>query len=401
MAWNEPGGNNNDPWGNKKNDSGPPDLDEVFRNLQKKLEGLFGGKRSTGSGSGNGGSGGFNFPGKFGSIGLMVLGLIIGFLWLLSGIYIIQPAERGVVTQFGRFVKETDPGPHWHIPWPVQSYQRVNVDQTRSIELRQQDILTRDENIVVVDVAVNYKLDTALETPAADYLFNVESPDVTLRHAAESALRETVGQTLMDTVLTEGREVLADETLEKIQLTLDGYKSGIRVTAFNLKRAEAPEEVKEAFDDVVKAREDQQRFINQAEAYRNGVLPEARGEAVVITEQAHAYQAEVVNAAKGEAARFESLLTEYAKAPEITKERLYIESMESVLSKSSKVMVGTGDGGNNLMYLPLDKLMNNGSGGNSESVAPRSAPPSVNSQPSQQAPRTTSSSRLRSRGANR
>lgn len=400
MAWNEPGGNNNDPWGNKKNDSGPPDLDEVFRNLQKKLEGLFGGKRATGSGSGNGGSGGMNFPGKLGSIGLMVIGLIVGVLWLLSGIYIIQPAERGVVTQFGRFVKETGPGPHWHIPWPVQSYSRVNVDQTRSIELMKQDILTRDENIVVVDVAVNYKLDTALANPAADYLFNVESPDVTLRHAAESALRETVGQTLMDTVLTEGREVLADQTLEKIQQTLDGYESGIRVTAFNLKRAEAPEAVKEAFDDVVKAREDQQRFIDQAEAYRNGVLPQARGEAVVITEQARAYQAEVVNAAKGEAARFESLLTEYAKAPEITKERLYIESMESVLSKSSKVMVGTGDSGNNLMYLPIDKLINSGSNTNSsETAAPRSTP-SITTQPVQPNPRSTTSTRVRSRGSN-
>ena len=401
MAWNEPGGNNNDPWGNKKNDSGPPDLDEVFRNLQKKLEGLFGGKRSTGSGgSGSGGSGGFNFPGKLGSIGLMLIGLIAGVLWLLSGIYIIQPAERGVVTQFGRFVKETNPGPHWHIPWPVQSYQRVNVDQTRSIELRQQDILTRDENIVVVDVTVNYELDSALETPAADYLFNVESPDITLRHAAESALRETVGQTRMDTVLTEGREVLADETLEKIQQTLDGYKSGIRVTAFNLKRAEAPEAVKEAFDDVVKAREDQQRFINEAEAYRNGVLPKARGEAVVITEQALAYHAEVVNAAKGEAARFESLLTEYAKAPEITKERLYIESMESVLSKSSKVMVGTGEDGNNVMYLPIDQLMNRGSGSRaSEQTFPRPTE-LVAPQQTQQSSRTNNSNRTRSRGAN-
>ena len=397
MAWNEPGGNNNDPWGNKKNDSSPPDLDEVFRNLQKKLEGLFGGKRA--GGSGNGGSGGFNLPGKFGSIGLMILGLILGVLWLLSGIYIIQPAERGVVTQFGRFVKETRPGPHWHIPWPVQSFERVNVDQTRSIELRQQDILTRDENIVVVDIAVNYKLKTLAETPAADYLFNVDNPDVTLRHAAESALRETVGQTLMDTVLTEGREVLADQTLEKIQQTLDGYNSGIQVTAFNLKRAEAPEAVKEAFDDVVKAREDQQRFINESEAYRNGVLPEARGEAVIITEQARAYQAEVTNAAKGEASRFESLLIEYAKAPEITKERLYIESMESVLSRSSKVMVGTGDGGNNLMYLPLDKLM--GSGSTQQPVQTSPISPAQNSSPSRQPQqRDINSSRQRSRSSN-
>jgi len=370
MAWNEPGGNNNDPWGNKKNDSGPPDLDEVFRNLQKKLEGLFGGKRP--AGSGNGGSGGFNFPGKVGSIGLMLLGGILLTLWVLSGIYIIQPAERGVVTQFGRFVTETGPGPHWHIPWPVQAYERVNVDQTRSIELRQQDILTRDENIVVVDVAVNYKLNTALENPA---------------------------------VLTEGRAVLADQTFEKIQQTLDGYESGILVTAFNLKRAEAPAAVKEAFDDVVKAREDQQRFIDQAESYRNGVLPEARGEAVVMTEQARAYKSEVVNAAKGEAARFESLLTEYTKAPEITKERLYIESMESVLSRSSKVMVGTGDSGNNMMYLPIDKLINSGndSSGTNNSTNRRNntqQPEFVTPQPTPQAPRTSNNNRLRTRGAN-
>ena len=395
MAWNEPGGNNNDPWGNKKNDSGPPDLDEVFRNLQKKLEGLFGGKKASGTGGTGSGGGNFNFPGKLGSVGLLAIGLILGLLWLLSGIYIVQPAERGVVTQFGRFVKTTGPGPHWHIPWPVQKFQRVNVDQNRSIELRQQDILTRDENIVVIDIAVNY----ILSDPAA-YLFNVSSPDITVRHAAESALRETVGQSRMDTVLTEGREVLADETLTKIQQTLDNYNSGIQVTAFNLKSAEAPAEVREAFDDVVKAREDQQKFINEAEAYRNGVLPQARGEAVVILEEARAYESQVVNAAQGEAARFESLLTEYAKAPEITKERLYIESMESVLSKSSKVMVGTGDGGNNLMYLPLDKLMNQTPAARpvdrtntvpNEYIAPT---------PSQNTPRNTTTNRSRTRGAN-
>ncbi len=395
MAWNEPGGNNNDPWGNKKNDSGPPDLDEVFRNLQKKLEGLFGGKRAGGSSSGSGGSdGGFKFPGKLGSIGLMAIGLILGIIWFLSGIYIVQPAERGVVTQFGRFVKTTQPGPHWHIPWPVQRFQRVNVDQNRSVELRQQDILTRDENIVVVDVAVNYKL-----AKPEDYLFNVASPDLTLRHAAESALRETVGQTLMDTVLTEGRELLADETQAKIQQNLDDYNAGIIVTAFNLKSAEAPAEVKKAFDDVVKAREDQQRFIDESETYRNGVLPEARGEAVIALERARAYKSEVVNAAQGEAARFESLLTEYSKAPEIMKERLYIESMESVLSNSSKVMVGTGESGNNLMYLPLDKLMG---AGNNNAPAQVTLPQSeyVNPSAGQSTPRSSDSSRTRSRGSN-
>lgn len=391
MAWNEPGGNNNDPWGNKKNDSGPPDLDEVFRNLQKKLNGLFGGKRS-----GSGGSGGnFQIPGKLGSVGLMLLGLILGILWLLSGIYIVQPAERGVVTQFGRYVKTTQPGPHWHIPWPIQKFQRVNVDQNRSVELRQQDILTRDENIVVIDIAVNYKL-----SEASDYLFNVQSPDVTLRHAAESALRETVGQTLMDTVLTEGREVLADETQSKIQQTLEDYGAGIIVTALNLKSAEAPQAVKKAFDDVVKAREDQQRFINESEAYRNGVLPEARGEAVIALEKARAYKSEVVNAAQGEAARFESLLTEYQKAPEITKERLYIESLESVLSNSSKVMIGTGESGNNLMYLPIDKLMGSGAGSRDAKPMAPGATDYITPPASQLTPGTSGGNRSRSRGGN-
>ena len=309
----------------------------------------------------------------------------------------MQPAERGVVTQFGRYVKTTPPGPHWHIPWPVQRFQRVNVDQNRSIELRQQDILTRDENIVVVEIAVNY----ILSDPAA-YLFNVSSPDITVRHAAESALRETVGQTTMDTVLTEGRGVLADETKAKIQDTLDGYESGIAITAFSLKKAEAPAEVREAFDDVVKAREDQQKFINEAEAYRNGVLPQARGEAVVILEEAAAYESQVVNAAQGEAARFESLLTEYTKAPEITKERLYIESMESVLSKTSKVMVGTGDGGNNLMYLPLDKLMNQAPAGRSAdrtNEAPNEYIPQPSSHTTQRTT-VTNPNRSRTRGSN-
>ncbi|OED37347.1 HflK protein [Chromatiales bacterium (ex Bugula neritina AB1)] len=351
MAWNEPGGNNNDPWGNKKNDSGPPDLDEVFRNLQKKLDGLFGGKR--GGGTGGGGPG---FPGKLGSIGLLLIALVVVAVWLSSGIYIIQPAERGVVLQFGRYATTTQPGPHWHIPWPVQTLERVNVDQNRSVELRSQEILTKDENIVEIDLAVQYNIKGAQE-----YLFNVTDPDTTLRQAAESALRETVGQTVMDLVLTEGRGIIATETKDKIQETLDSYEAGVLVTAVNLESAQPPEAVQAAFSDAIKAREDQERFINESEAYKNGLLPQARGDAVIALEEARAYKSQVVNAAQGEAARFESLLTEYAKAPEITKTRLYLESLESVLSSSSKVMVDV-EGGNNLMYLPLDKLMGGGGG---------------------------------------
>ncbi len=350
MAWNEPGGNNNDPWGNRKNDSGPPDLDEVFRNLQKKLEGLFGNKRGGGSSSGGSG-GGLGLPGKMGSIGIIALLSIGVILWVLSGIYIIQPAERGVVQQFGRYVKTTLPGPHWRIPWPIQSLERVNVDQNRSVELKSQEILTQDENIVEIDLAVQYNI-----KDAAEYLFSVVEPDSTLRQAAESALRETVGQTLMDLVITEGRGIIQTDTKDKIQEILDSYNAGVQVTAVNLQSAQPPDAVQAAFSDAIKAREDQERFINESEAYKNGLLPQARGDAVIALEEARAYKAQTVSAAQGEAARFESLLTEYTKAPEVTKQRLYIESIESVLSSSSKVMVNT-DGGNNLMYLPIDKLM--------------------------------------------
>ena len=358
MAWNEPGGNNNDPWGNKKNDSGPPDLDEVFRNLQKKLDGMFGGSKRGSGGRG----GGVNFPGKLGSIGLIAAAVVLGVLWLLSGIYIIQPAERGVILQFGEYAHTTQPGPHWHIPWPVQTLERVNVDQNRSVELKSQEILTRDENIVEIDLAVQYNI-----SEAPDYLFNVVDADTTLRQAAESALRETVGQTIMDLVITEGRDIIADDTKTQIQNILDGYNAGMQVNSVNLESAQPPEEVQAAFSDAIKAREDQERFINESEAYRNGLLPQARGDAVIALEEARAYKAEVVNAAQGEASRFESLLTQYEKAPEVTRERLYIESLESVLSSSSKVMVDV-EGGNNLMYLPLDKLMGGGSGGGTANI---------------------------------
>jgi len=302
-----------------------------------------------------------NFPGKLGSIGLIAAAVVLGVLWLLSGIYIIQPAERGVVLQFGEYKKTTQPGPHWHVPWPIQTLERVNVDQNRSVELKSQEILTKDENIVEIDLAVQYNI-----KEASEYLFNVVDPDTTLRQAAESALREAVGQTLMDSVITEGRDVIANDTSEQIQRILDGYNAGMRVNAVNLERAQPPEEVQAAFSDAIKAREDQERFISQSEAFKNELLPQARGDAVIALEQARAYKAQVVNAAQGEANRFESLLAEYEKAPEVTRERLYIESLEAVLSNSSKVMVDV-EGGNNLMYLPLDKLM--GGGGSSDSAA--------------------------------
>jgi membrane protease subunit HflK len=319
--------------------------------------------------------------------------------WLLSGIYIIQPAERGVVQQFGRYVKTTLPGPHWRIPWPVQKHQRVNVDQNRSVELKSQEILTKDENIVEIDLSVQYNINDA-----ASYLFSVVEPDSTLRQAAESALRETVGQTLMDSVITEGRGIIQTDTIDKIQEILDGYEIGIQVTAVNLQRAQPPEAVQAAFSDAIKAREDQERFINESEAYKNGLLPQARGDGVIALEEARAYAAQTVSAAKGEAARFEALLEEYTKAPEVTKTRLYIESLESVLSNSSKVMVDS-DGGNNLMYLPVDQLMRSGAGGMAPDQATQqliNARPDFNdpdSGSSLNIPATVSGNRSRSREA--
>jgi membrane protease subunit HflK len=358
MAWNEPGGNNNDPWGNKKNDSGPPDLDEVFRNLQKKLTGLFGSKGSSNSG----GSGGVQLPGSFGPIGIVVGLVLLAAIWLLSGFYIIQPAERGVILQFGQYAKTTQPGLHWRIPWPVQALERVNVEQNRSVALQSQKVLTKDENIVEIDMVVQYNI-----KDAAEYLFNVQDPDGTLQQATDSALREVIGQTDMDPIITQGRSVIASSASVKIQEILDSYNTGVLVTTVNLERAQPPAEVQAAFSDAIKAREDEQRFINESEAYANEVIPRARGDAAIALEEAKAYRTQVLNAAQGEANRFEALLEEYAKAPEVTRERLYIESIESVLSSSSKVMVDV-DGGNNLMYLPVDKLMGGAGAGGAGAV---------------------------------
>ncbi len=357
MAWNEPGGNNNDPWGNKKNDSGPPDLDEVFRNLQKKLNGLFGSK-----GSGSSGGSGVQLPGNLGPTGIIVGLVLLAGIWLLSGFYIIQPAERGVILQFGKYAKTTQPGLHWRIPWPVQALERVNVEQNRSVALQGQKVLTKDENIVEIDMVVQYNI-----KDAAEYLFNVQDPDGTLQQATDSALREVIGQTDMDPIITQGRSLIASSASLKIQEILDSYNTGVLVTTVNLERAQPPAEVQAAFSDAIKAREDEQRFINESEAYANEVIPRARGDAAIALEEAKAYRTQVLNAAQGEANRFEALLTEYTKAPEITRERLYLESIESVLSNSSKVMVDV-EGGNNLMYLPIDKLMGGGTGGASGSV---------------------------------
>lgn len=353
MAWNEPGGNDNDPWGNRKNSDGPPDLDEVFKNLKKKFTGAGGNSNRNGSGGGIGIPGGFSGP-----VFAIVAGLAF-MAWLASGIYTVQAAERGVVTQFGKHIKTVGPGLNWHLPWPVQAVDKVNVQGVREEDLRGQFTLTRDENIVRIELTVQY-----IVSNAEDFLFNVRQPDVTLTQVLESALREVVGQANMDSVLVvEGQEAVAIDvsTQENLQAILDGYKTGIEVTAVNLVSAQPPDEVQAAFDDAIKAREDKERFINEAEAYRNQVLPRARGDAQRLLEEAEGYKSRVVQAATGESQRFVALLEEFKKAPEVTRERLYLESMESVFSNTSKVLID-GNNGNSLMYLPIDKLIEQNQG---------------------------------------
>lgn len=362
MAWNEPGGSkDNDPWGNKNKggDQGPPDLDEVIRKMQDKLGGLFGGKKGGGTGQSSGKGGGA------GGIGVLILVLIGGWL-VYDMVHIIQPAERGVVLRFGKYVDTMQPGLNFRLPRPIETVERVDVDQIRNVEIGYRSasggrqttsvpseslMLTRDENIVDAQFAVQYRIKSA-----RDYLFSVRNPDLTLRETTESAVREVVGKSNMDFVLTEGRGEIVNRVQVLIQEILDQYQTGLVVTSVNMQDVQPPDQVQDAFDDAVKAREDRIRLINEAEAYANKVLPRARGAAARQIEEANAYKEEVVAKAEGETQRFENILQEYTKAPEVTRQRLYLETMENVLSKSSKVMLDV-EGGNNIMYLPLDRML--------------------------------------------
>lgn len=361
MAWNEPGNGDKDPWGKRGGNDGPPDLDEVVKNLQRKLGNLFGGK----GGGNNDTPPSPNGSGSAGSIGIGLIALIALVVWLLSGIYIIDPAERGVVLRFGQFQTTTGPGPHWHFPYPIDTVEVVDVEQIRSVEIgyrsgggRQENsilseslMLTNDENIVDLKIAGQYRV-----SDAAQYLFNVRTPDTILRQMMESAVREVVGQSDMDFVLTEGRSEVAIRTESLLQQMLDEHSTGLTVTSVSMQDVQPPEEVQSAFEDVVKAREDEVRQINQAEAYANDILPRARGAAFRIIQEAEAYRSQVVARASGDTSRFLQVMTEYEKAPYITEQRLYIDALESVYRDSQKVLIDVEDGGNNMLYLPLDRL---------------------------------------------
>ena len=362
MAWNQPDGNGDrDPWGNRGRQQGPPDLDEILRKLQSRWGRVFGRRPLGGGRSGGGGSGrGF---GRGGAVGAGLVAVVLVAAWWLAGIWIIQEPEKGVVLRFGAYHRTMDPGFNW-APYFIDSVVTVNVDRVRNAEIgfrnqgtsvavvpREALMLTEDENIVDLQFAVQYRV-----KDPAQFLFENSEPEIALRQATESAVREIVGRSRMDFVLTEGRGAVAAETQGLIQEILDRYRTGLHVMSVNMQNAQPPTQVQDAFLDAIKAREDQERIINEAKAYQADVVPKARGEANAILAEADAYRQRVEAIALGDASRFEQVLAAYRVAPEITRDRLYLEAVESVLASTSKVLVDIPEG-NNLMYLPLDKII--------------------------------------------
>jgi membrane protease subunit HflK len=349
-------------WGNKPNggNQGPPDLEELWRDFNRRLSGLFGRK-----GGGDGGDGGNRMPTlnprQFGGgIGLLVA--LIAAVWLGSGFYIVDASQRGVVLQFGSFKETTDPGLRWRLPWPIQSHEVVNLNAVRTVEVgyrgseknkvpKEALMLTDDENIVSVQFAVQYLL-----KDVQAYLFKNRNPDDAVIQAAETAIRETVGKSKMDFVLYEGRDVIAASTQKLIQDILDRYETGIQIRSVSMQSTQPPEQVQAAFDDAVKAGQDKERHKNEGQAYANDVIPRAKGTASRLQQESEGYRARMIATAEGDASRFKQILTEYNKAPEVTRQRLYLETVQQVYANTSKVMVDA-KGSGNLLYLPLDKLM--------------------------------------------
>ena len=363
MAWNEPGSDNRDPWGQGNGQNGPPDLDDLIKDLKKKFSGFLGGGGRKSAGGGGGGG----MPSLGGKAWVLIV-LVLGLLWAASGFYVVEQGEQGVELQFGQYKQVTEAGLRWHLPYPVETVEIVNVQQIRTVEVGYRSntrsnqfatvpqealMLTKDENIIDIQFAVQYDI----KDPRF-LLFNVsENLDQVVRQATESSVREVVGRNTMDFAITGGRAEIAQETRLLLQNILDRYQTGINVKAVEMQNAQPPSEVKGAFDDAVKAREDEVKFRNEAEAYANDIIPRARGSASRVLQEAQAYQASVVAKAQGEASRFTQVLNEYHKAPGVTRDRLYIDAMEQVLSRSTKIMIDQSAGGNNVMYLPLDQLI--------------------------------------------
>jgi membrane protease subunit HflK len=345
MAWNEPGGGSNkpkDPWGG--GDQGPPDLDEALKKFQEKLRGIFGGGSGSGSGSSSTGGG---IPGfSAGVVGFLVIVALA--VWGLMGFYQLDQQERGVVLRFGKYTNTVQPGLHWNPPI-IDDVTTVNTTKVRSASFRE-IMLTQDENIVEVQLSVQYVINDP-----ENFVLKVLAPESSLQNAAKSALRHVVGGTTMDLVLTEGRARIGAEIQQRLQEYIDLYQTGILVSKVTVDESKPPTQVQAAFDDVIKAREDEERVKNEAQAYANGIVPEARGGAQRQIEEASAYKEEVIANAEGEAERFSLLLSAYRSAPKVTRERLYLDAVQAVYTQTSKVMIDV-EGGSNMMYLPLDKL---------------------------------------------
>lgn len=376
---------NNRPTGQPNKSDGPPDLDELWRDFNDRIAGIFGGKKSPGAASkpsnkpnssdipppsqrGGGGNGGinvpnFNFSNPFGSkAGILIAGAIVFFMWVCSGFFIIQEGQAGVVLTFGKYDYTAKPGINWRMPWPIQSEETVNLSGVRSVEVgrpvlikatnqKDSSMLTEDENIIDVRFAVQYRL-----KDPTDYLFNNRDPDTAVVQAAETAVREIVARSKMDTVLYEGREKIGIDLANSIQKILDSYKTGIYVTSVTVQNVQPPEQVQAAFDDAVKAGQDQERLKSEGQAYANDIIPRAKGTAERLIQEAEGYKARVVATAEGDATRFKQVLTEYSKAPQVTRDRMYIDSMREMYNNVTKILVDTTKS-NSLLYLPLDKIV--------------------------------------------
>jgi len=363
MAWNDSNNNDRDPWGGRRNEQGPPDLDEVVKKMQEKLGGLFGG----------GSRGGRQRPSSSGETPAVVWvigALVLVALLIAEMFWRIEPPERGVVLRFGKHVATLQPGPHLRFPRPIENVIRVNIDQIRAFTL-DATMLTRDENIVDLQMAVQYRI-----KDVEDYLLRIADPDESVQRAAESAIRDIIGASTFDFVIGEGRADVAIKAQQLMQDMLDTYQAGIAVTSVNMQSANPPEEVKASYDDAIKSREDEQRKINEAEAYRNEVVERAQGDAARIRLEAQAYKEQVVARAEGEARRFDQLYTEYQKAPAVMRERLYLETVETVLRDTTKIVMDGGSG--NVTYLPLDKLLERSRAAGSATDAPLVQPGNEN-----------------------
>ncbi len=382
MPWNQPGSNGDerDPWGRnngggngrrRRGGESPPDLDEMFKDAKRRIDSLFGGRRGGGSGSGGGRGGRSGFGEGISSTMILILVLVGLGAWGFSGFYTVQQGQQAIELRFGAYSETKGAGLRWHWPTPIEKIEVINTDKLNTVFVGYREsargkqlvpieslMLTQDENIIDIQFAVQYDI-----KDPRDLLFNVSEynprdvAESVVRGATESAVREIVGRNTMDFAITEGRAELAAETKTLVQDILDRYATGINIRAVEMQDAQPPAQVKDAFDDAVKAREDEQRLKNLAEAYANDVIPRARGAAARITQEAEAYKATVIARAEGEAARFDQVLDEYEKAPEVTRDRLYLETMEGVLSRSSKIVIDQ-KGGNSLMYLPLDQILN-------------------------------------------